>query len=1016
LDVKSPLLLSTKLRQAGQSGYADVVNGIGSAILVVMALSASAAQGPDLSTRVQALLIDRCVSCHGAEKQKNGLRVDSRAGLLAGGDSGPAIVLSNGTASLMYSNVAGLNPDSIMPPKGERLSSNEVALIKSWIDAGAPWPSTGSVTGSSVKSEHWSFKRPVRPPVPGISETNWIRNEVDAFIMARLEAEKVTPSAEADRYTLIRRLSLDLTGLPPKVAEIEAFVKDNSPRAYDRLVERLLSSPHFGEQWARHWLDLARYADTDGYEKDFYRPHAWRWRNWVIDSINRDQPFHEFTRDQLAGDLLPNATLEQKVATGFNRNNLLNREGGVDIEEDRCKIVVDRVSTLGTAWLGLTVGCAECHTHKYDPITQKEFYQLYAFFNSSDDRDIAAPLPAQWSQATREQQALALAKRQYTGTPDPELEAWAAKVAALPNIWVTPSVEDYDLPTFGANNGANLYPQEDGSFLVTGMVENKTHYIMMLNTQLKGITGIRVEAMTDEMLPKMGPGWAPNGNFVLSELRVESAALQDVNNLKSHALAGVAADYSQKALEIEKSIDGDEKTGWAVDLPHLPMHGVDRCAVFTLKEPVSHEGGTRLKVSLVQHWGSSHTLGRVRVTYTTASADSLREHTVPQRIRDICRLPAAKRTLDQKSQLKRYYDATFRPNDPAFVAHTKVLAESSGVKGEVRAQVLSERAVSRPTQVHVRGNFLDKGAAVGPGTIAVLHPFKPKRQPPSRVDLAEWLVDPMNPLTARVAANHIWRQLFGEGLVPTVADFGTQGEKPSHPELLDWLATEFVKRNWSRKELIRLIVSSSAYRQSSTVRSELLQRDAKNRLFARQNRFRLTAENARDQHLAASGLLDDSIGGPSVKPETKRRGMYVQIKRAHIDYMLTAFDAPTTVQSCPKRERSNTPLQALTLMNDPLFVQGARQLAKRALGQGGDEDARIRYIFQSCVARPPTADDVADLKALLAKGREHYRGNAEAAKKIAGAESPAGVETSEAASWVVLARAVLNVDEVIMRE
>jgi mono/diheme cytochrome c family protein len=992
------------------------MNRLGNAILLWTALSASAAQGPNVAVQVQALLADRCVSCHGAEKQKNGLRVDSRAALLAGGDSGPAIVVSNGITSLLYSNVAGLNPDSIMPPKGERLTSNEVALIKAWIDAGAPWPQTGGLAVSSAKSDHWSFKRPVRPAVPQVSDTKWIRNEVDAFILARLEAEKVKPSPAADRYTLIRRLSLDLTGLPPKVGDVEAFVKDESPKAYERLVDRLLSSPYFGEQWARHWLDLARYADTDGYEKDFYRPHAWRWRNWVIDSINRDQPFDEFTRDQLAGDLVPNATLEQKVATGFNRNNLLNREGGVDIEEDRCKIVVDRVSTLGTVWLGLTVGCAECHTHKYDPITQKEFYQLYAFFNSTDDRDIAAPLAAQWSQTTREQQVLARAKAQYVAAADPELEAWAAKVAGLPDIWATPGVEDYDLPTFGANNGANLYPQEDGSFLVTGMVENKTHYIMMLNTQLKGITGIRVEAMTDEMLPKMGPGWAPNGNFVLSELRVESAALKDVNNLKSHALAGVVADYSQKTLEIEKSIDGDEKTGWAVDLTHLPMHGVDRCAVFTLKEPVAHEGGTRLKVSLVQHWGGSHTLGRVRVTYATAPADTLRDHTVPQRIRDICRAPAAKRTLDQKTQLKRYYDATFRTNDPAFVAYTKVLAESPGVKGEVRAQVLTERAAARPTHVHVRGNFLDKGAEVQRGTLAVLHPFQPKRQPPNRTDLADWLVDSTNPLTARVAVNHIWRHLFGEGLVPTVADFGTQGDKPSHPELLDWLATEFVKRKWSRKELIRLIVSSSAYRQSSAIRSELLQGDAKNRLFGRQNRFRLTAENARDQHLAASGLLDESIGGPSVKPETKRRGMYVQIKRAQIDYMLTAFDAPTTVQSCPKRERSNTPLQALTLMNDPLFVQGARQLAKRALAHSGDVDARIRYIFQSCVARAPNLDDVADLRALLAKAGEHYRSNAEGAKKIAGTEMPGGVETSDAAAWVVLARAVLNVDEAIMRE
>lgn len=983
------------------------MNRIALAILLI----APSAPATDLATQVHALLTERCISCHGPEKQKNGLRLDTREAVLTGGDSGPAIIVSNAVASLLYSNVAGLNPDSVMPPKGERLTSDQIAVIKKWIDAGASWPREAALAGFT-KSEHWSFKPPVRPGVPPVTDTRWIRNEIDAFILARLEAQKINPSPEADRYTLIRRLSLDLTGLPPTLEQIQFFENDKSPQAYDRLVEQFLSSPRFGEQWARHWLDLARYADTDGYEKDFYRPHAWRWRNWVIDSINRDQPFDEFTREQLAGDLLPKATLEQKVATGFNRNNLLNREGGVDIEEDRCKIVVDRVSTLGTVWLGLTVGCAECHTHKYDPITQKEFYQLYTFFNSTDDRDIAAPLPLQSSQWTREQHALQRAKEDYVAKPDAELEAWATKVAALPDIWTAPKLEDYDLPTFGANNGANLYPQEDGSFLVTGMVENKTHYIMMLNTQLKGITGIRVEAMTDEMLPKLGPGWAPNGNFVLSELRVESASLKDVNNLKSNAVETVLADYSQKTLEIEQAIDGNETNGWAVDMTHLPMHGVDRCAVFTLKEPVSHEDGTRLKVSLVQHWGQSHTLGRVRVTYTTAPAESLREHAVPQRIRDICAVPSAKRTLDQKAELKRYYQATFHPHDPELAAFTKVLAESPGVKGAVRAQVLAERNAPRATHVHVRGNFLDKGAPVQHGAIAVLHPFTPKRQPPSRIDLADWLLDTANPLTARVTVNHIWAQLFGEGLVPTVADFGTQGEKPSHPELLDWLATEFVKAKWSRKKLIRLIVTSSAYRQSSAVRTDLA--DAKNRLLARQNRFRLTAENARDQYLAASGLLDASIGGASVKPESKRRGMYVQVKRAHIDYMLTAFDAPTTVQSCPKRERSNTPLQALTLMNDPLFVQCARQLAIHALTRTRDTDARIRFLFQSCVARPPTSHDTADLRTLLAKCRAYYAENSDAAKKLAGENMH--VDAAEAAAWVVAARTVLNVDELITRE
>jgi mono/diheme cytochrome c family protein len=974
-------------------------------------LSSSAAPAAnDLASKAQALLAERCISCHGPEKQKGGLRLDSREGLLAGGDSGPAVVLSNAMVSLLYSNVAALNPDSVMPPKGERLTTNEIGLLTEWINHGAPWPSNALT--QIAKSEHWSFKPVIRSAVPKVKDTKWVRNEIDSFVLARLESEKVKPSREADRYTLARRLSLDLTGLPPSPGQVDRFVNDPSAKAYERLVDELLNSPHFGEQWARHWLDLARYADTDGYEKDFYRPHAWRWRDWVINSINRDQPFDQFTRDQLAGDLVPGATLEQRVATGFNRNNLLNREGGVDIEEDRCKIVVDRVSTMGTVWLGLTVGCAECHTHKYDPITQKEFYQLYAFFNSTDDRDIPAPLPKQAEVSTREYTELQKVRRDYVSREDPELDAWAKNVAALPDIWVTPAVEDYDLPTFGANNGANLYPQEDGSFLVTGMIENKTHYIMMLNTRLKGITGIRVEAMTDEMLPKLGPGWASNGNFVLSELRVESASLQDVNNLSSHAIAAVKADYSQPTLEIEKSIDGDEKTGWAVDITHLPMHGVDRCAVYTLKESVSHANGTRLKVSLVQHHGSSHTLGRVRVTYTTAPVEKLAGQEVPERIRNICRVPTAGRSVDQRAELKRYYEATFRTNSTELAAFTKALAESTGIKGEVRAQVLTERRKPRPTHVHVRGNFLDKGAPVEQGALSVLHAFKPQHNPPDRIDLANWLVDPANPLTARVTANQIWAHLFGEGLVSTIADFGTQGEQPSHPELLDWLASELVKRRWSRKEIIRLIVSSATYRQSSEVRDDLLTRDAKNRLLARQNRFRLSAENARDQYLAASGLLDGAIGGPGIKPDAKRRGMYVQIKRAHIDYMLTAFDAPTTVQSCPKRERSNTPLQALTLMNDPLFMESARELARKALMAADDDRNRIRYVFRRTVAREPAEEEMADLTRLLGESRKYYASQPDAAEKVAGKY----LDVAEGAALVLLARTVLNVDEVITRD
>ena len=895
-------------------------------------------------------------------------------------------------------------------------------LSVAWIFPAANF--SAAAPAESEGRHHWSFQPPQRPAEPLAKNRAWLKNPIDAFILARLEREGIEPSAEADRVTLARRLSLDLLGLPPAPELVAGFVHDPSAAAYEKLVDQLLASPHFGEQWARHWLDLARYADTDGYEKDFYRPHAWRWRDWVINSINRDQLFDEFTRDQIAGDLLPNPTLEQRVATGFHRNTLLNREGGVDIEEDRCKIVVDRVSTVGTTWLGLTLGCAECHSHKYDPISQKEFYQFYAFFNSTDDRDIPAPRPGQFEQWEEAERRLAAAKRAYVEAADPELEPWTKEVAALPQIWSTPRTEDYELPTFGANNGANLYPQEDGSFLVTGMVENKTHYIMMLNTHLEGITAIRVEAMTDEMLPRLGPGWSTNGNFVLTELYVESAPLQDLNALRTNRIASVIADYSQEGFPVTAAIDGlSTNGGWAIGMPDLPIHAVDRCAVFFPEQKIGYPGGARLKVSLVQNEGQSRTLGRVRVTYSTSPRELAERQAVPQRIRDLAKIPRAERNLDQQVTLKRYFQTTFQRGAPELLAISHALADSPGVKGEVQAQTLAERRQLRPTRIHIRGNFLDKGAAVSPGTLAILHPLRTRKAAPGgseglpdRLDLANWLTDPANPLTARVTVNHIWNHLFGEGLVTTPADFGSQGERPSHPELLDWLATELLRLHWSRKALIREIVTSAAYRQQSAMRSGPAERDAKNRLIARQNRFRLSAENARDQQLAASGLLDPAIGGPSVASDSFRRGLYLQIRRANVDYLLTTFDAPASTQSCPRRERSNTPLQALTLMNDKVFVKCARALAAAVVAADAEPLHWPAAMFQRCLARRPDEREEAGLRELFEKSSRLYQTTPELAAKLVGEMKIENVPAADLAAAIVLARTILNLDELITRE
>jgi mono/diheme cytochrome c family protein len=683
----------------------------------------SHAQAPaavDFQRDIKPIFAKHCYSCHGPDKQKSGLRLDLKKAARAGGDGGVVILPGKSAESRLYRVISGSDPDgTVMPPKGDRLTPAQVDFIKRWIDEGAPWPDEGQ---AEAKSKHWAFQPIRRPAVPSVKDQEWVRNPIDAFILARLEKEGIKPAPMADRFTLLRRLSLDLTGLPPTLQDIERYVSDQSTDAYEKMVDYYLASPHFGEQWARHWLDLARYADSDGYEKDLYRPHAWRWRDWVIDAYNHDLPFDRFTIKQIAGDLLPNAGMDDRLATGFHRNTLLNREGGVDIEEDRVKAVVDRVSTLGSTWLGLTVGCAECHSHKYDPISQREFYQLYAFFNSTDERDIVAP-PARLLPRIEQARELfaqiqnQVVKEFHASEHWLPFETWRERAARQPAIWQLP--DSYELPTFGANNGANLYPQEDGSFLVTGTVGGATHYIMMSNLRLDGITAIRVEALTDEMLPGHGPGWAPNGNFVLSELRVEAAPLKDVNNLKKYEIAFAVADYSQPTLEIGKAIDGDEKTGWAVDLPHLPIHGIDRAAVFVLKEPIKLGAPLRLKVSLVQNHGQSHTLGRVRVSYTNTDPKTAAAQTTPEPMRNLAAQPFDQLSADQKCRLIHYYLATFAPMAPLLRNYAESLAALLKAKGDIRGQVLVQRRTPRPTRAtpklpRLRALILRAGLSIPP--------------------------------------------------------------------------------------------------------------------------------------------------------------------------------------------------------------------------------------------------------------------------------------------------------------
>jgi mono/diheme cytochrome c family protein len=783
---------------------------------------------------VKPLFAKHCGKCHGAEKQENGLRLDSAAGALAGGDTGPAVVPGKSAESLLILAVTGTSDDfSQMPPKGPRLSDSQIAMLARWIDAGAK--ATDERPAVTAKSDHWSFQPVGEYLPPAVHDSAWPRNAIDSFVLARLEAEGVAPSLAAERATLIRRVALDLVGLPPTPEEVQAFVADERPDAYERLVDRLLASPHYGERWGRHWLDVARYADSNGYTIDSAR-QIWKYREWVIAAINRDQPFDQFTIEQMAGDMLPGATTEQLVATGFHRNTLKNEEGGTDQEQFRVEAIVDRVSTVGAAYLGLTLGCARCHTHKYDPITQVEFYQIFALLNSCDEPTLEAPSRVQ---------------------------------------------------------------------IAAGDLQKRDE----IRAKIKQLTA-----------------------------RLKSRAME---------LKTAQDDW-------EKNLSDDERFN---KLPQPVKAAID--------QPVANRSPKEWK--LIE--------------------DHFRQ------------LPAAREAF------------------PALDEIAKLKQEEPKIETTL---IVRERAQPRETFVHRRGNFLDPGQQVTGDVPAVLPPLKTQASDGgNRLDFARWLVAPENPLTPRVVMNRDWQKFFGRGIVETEDDFGLQGTPPTHLQLLDFLAGEFLRSGWDVKRMRRQMVTSGTYRQASHVRTDLAERDPYNLLLARQVRQRLDAEIVRDVSLASAGLLTNVVGGPSVFPpqpggvyaftQTKknwvaaegsnryRRGMYTYFWRSAPYPQLMTFDAPTGNFTCTRRLRSNTPLQALTLANDEAFVECSEALAQRVLHEVPAGDAeRIRYAFELCLSREPSAAERELLGSLLLKERK---------------ERPA-----EAAAWTAVCRVLLNLDETITRE
>jgi len=896
------------------------------------------------------------------------------------------------------------------------------------------------------KASHWAFRAPQRPELPAVKGAAWARSPIDRFVLARLEKDGLAPSPEADRVTLIRRLSLDLTGLPPTPKEVDDFLADKSERAYEKVVERLLASPHYGERWGRLWLDAARYADSDGFEKDKPR-FVWAYRDWVINAINRDLPYDKFIVEQIAGDLLPGATQDQVAATGYLRNSMINEEGGVDPEQFRMEAIFDRMDAIGKGVLGLTIQCGQCHTHKFDPLTQTEYYRLFAFLNTCDEANVAVYTPdEQMKRASLFRQV----REVEAGLKHREpkwldlMRAWERQVRDDQLAWkvVRPEVD--------ASGGQKHYLLDDGSVLAAGYAPTKHTTDFTVKSDLKTITAVRLELLNDANLPLSGPGRSIKGLFALTEFRVTAApadnpgARKDVKVLRATAdvnppikeLESIFDDRSKRRRitgPIEYAIDGKDETAWSIDVGP-GRSNVPRKAVFVFEEPVAFPKGAVLTFKLTQDhggWNSddnqNNNLGRFRFSVTdepNAVADPL-----PAHVRAILAVSPEKRTPAEIDAVFGYWRTTMSEWKEA---NAKI--EALWREHPEGASQLVLQAQDRPRETHIlkRGDFLKPGTAVAPGVPAFLHPL-PKDAPPTRLTFAKWLADRNSPTTARVLVNRVWQAYFGTGLVATSEDFGTQSDKPSHPELLDWLAVEFMERGWSRKELHKLIVTSATYRQSSRVTPELLERDPQNRLLARGPRFRADAEVVRDVALAASGLLNEKVGGPSAYPplpgfmllppvsygpktwqestgpERYRRAMYTFRFRSLPYPALQAFDAPNGDFACVRRSRSNTPLQALTALNEPVFMECAQALGVKALTEGGATDGdRLTYAFRRCVARKPSAEESAELLTLLKKQKERF------AKP--GAKLPAGVTSADAAAWTVVSRVLLNLDETVTKE
>jgi len=1018
-------------------------------LVAVPGLFAQTPHKVDFARQVHPILSDACFACHGPDdaQRKANLRLDTREG------ASKVIKPGDAAASRLYQRVSHAKKALRMPPPVSpvTLTDAQVDTLKRWINEGAEWKT------------HWSYAPPKRPAAPEVKLKNWPKNDIDRFVLARLEKEGLAPSPEAEKATLLRRVSLDLTGLPPDPAELEAFLKDKSPDAYEKVVDRLLASPHYGERMAMPWLDLARYADTHGYHIDSHRV-MWPWRDWVIGAYNKNLPFDQFTIWQLAGDLLPDATVEQKLASGFNRNHMINYEGGAIPEEYLAEYVVDRVEATSTTWLAATMGCARCHDHKYDPIKQKEFYQFFAFFNTVDEKgldgrygnaDPFLPLPS--PEQKREQDELK--------------QAIEAREKVLDEKETGRRQEDWE------KDWQNRIPEPVGGGLLawyeldgnTSDVSGHFHHARVRRGDLtysNGPTG-RAAEFDGETLVEFAPLDASKPFSLAFQFRSSRKEGQVILGNEGFRVAvdntivlprlkrgqKLAVYYGGRVWRTrEVLVNGDTH--------HVTIaRGGDGFKLWVEGKPAeleTSEGAVsgRADGPLVtgnRDWpmawkGRLDDLRIYARQLAPAEAGQVAVHYPMERLAGI----TAKRTKEQNERLRDYFLLNVIP-DPYRQAYTELKqlkAKQEALDNSITTvMVMKEAAKPRETHVLARGDYQQPREKVEPGIPAAWPPL-PSGAPRNRLMLARWLVDPEHPLTSRVAVNRYWQMYFGTGLVKTTEDFGSQGEQPSHPELLDWLATEFVRTGWDIKAMQRLLVTSATYRQSSRVTPALHERDPENRLLARGPRFRIQAEMVRDNALAASGLLNGAIGGPSVLPyqpagiweeiaygdvftsqtyvqdhgdKLYRRGMYTFWKRTAPPATLNTFDAPDREKCTARRPVTNTPLQALALLNDPTFIEASRALAQRVLTglPKASADAHIRRAFLLATARVPNRQEMQVLRTTLKRQMETYSRDGEGAKKlVAIGESPAdsNLDVKKLAAWTNLCSVILNLDETVTKE